>query len=161
VESPGIGSWPQCRRKKRKEALHKPNSQIRMTNDEIRRNTEIRMTNPAIAPLRALRHSGFGFLSSLVIGHWSFNDLFETSSWSQFMRKNQWTLSMSRRGHREAACLGKAALKTHALQTLRDCRASPNRAKRLECVRLIGAFPLPAYWYLEATDVPFAPADFR
>src|SRR2546425_5516152 len=47
---------------------------------------------------------------------------------------------MKRRGHREAACLGKAALKTHALQTLRDCRASPNRAKRLECVRFIGAF---------------------
>jgi hypothetical protein len=32
-------------------------------------------------------------------------------------------------GHRIAACLGKAALKTHALQTLRDRRASPNRAK--------------------------------
>jgi hypothetical protein len=47
---------------------------------------------------------------------------------------------MKRGGHREAACLGKAALKTHALQTLRDRRASPNRAKRLECVRLIGAF---------------------
>ena len=45
-------------------------------------------------------------------------------------------------GHRIAACLGKAALKTHALQTLRDCRASPNRAKRLECVRFIGAFRL-------------------
>ena len=43
-------------------------------------------------------------------------------------------------GHRIAACLGKAPLKTHALQTLRDCRASPNRAKRLECVRFIGAF---------------------
>src|SRR5947209_14740674 len=37
-------------------------------------------------------------------------------------------------------CLGKTALKTHALQTLRDHRASPNRAKRLECVRFIGAF---------------------
>ena len=45
-------------------------------------------------------------------------------------------------GHRIAACLGKAALKTHALQTLRDCRASPNHAKRLECVRFIGAFRL-------------------
>ena len=43
-------------------------------------------------------------------------------------------------GHRIAARLGKAALKTHALQTLRDSRASPNRAKRLECVRFIGAF---------------------
>ena len=47
---------------------------------------------------------------------------------------------MNRPGHRRAACLGKAALKTHALQTLRDCLASPNRAKRLECVRFIGAF---------------------
>jgi len=47
---------------------------------------------------------------------------------------------MSRPGHRIGACFGKAALKTHALQTLRDCRASPNRAKRLECVRFIGAF---------------------
>jgi len=43
-------------------------------------------------------------------------------------------------GHRIAACFGKAALKTHALQTLRDRRASPNCAKRLECVRFIGAF---------------------
>src|SRR5437016_7863288 len=48
--------------------------------------------------------------------------------------------SMNRPGHRIVAWLGKAALKTHALQTLRDCRASPNRAKRLECVRFIGAF---------------------
>src|SRR5437879_1140333 len=51
-----------------------------------------------------------------------------------------WGLSMNLPGHRIAACLGKAALKTHALQTLRDRRASPNRAKRLECVRFIGAF---------------------
>jgi hypothetical protein len=43
------------------------NSQILMTNDEIRRNTEIRMTNQAIAHPSALRHSGFGFLSSFVI----------------------------------------------------------------------------------------------
>ena len=47
---------------------------------------------------------------------------------------------MNRPGHRIGACFGKAALKTHALQTLRDCSASPNRAKRLECVRFIGAF---------------------
>jgi hypothetical protein len=44
-------------------------SQTRMTNDEIRRNDEIRMTKPAIAELRAFRHSGFGFLSSFVIRH--------------------------------------------------------------------------------------------
>src|SRR5207247_1171752 len=43
-------------------------------------------------------------------------------------------------GHRIVAWLVKAALKTHALQTLRDCLASPKRAKRLECVRFIGAF---------------------
>src|SRR6266404_2406661 len=49
-------------------------------------------------------------------------------------------LPMNRPGHRIVAWLGKAALKTHALQTLRDCRASPKRAKRLECVRFIGAF---------------------
>src|SRR6266511_3790478 len=47
---------------------------------------------------------------------------------------------MNQLGHRIVAWLGKAALKTHALQTLRDCLASPNRAKRLECVRFIGAF---------------------
>jgi hypothetical protein len=45
-------------------------------------------------------------------------------------------------GHRIVAWLGKAALKTHALQTLRDVRTSPNRAKRLECIRFIGAFLL-------------------
>jgi hypothetical protein len=49
---------------------------------------------------------------------------------------------MNRPGHRIVAWLEKAALKTHALQTLRDCRASPNRAKHLECVRFIGAFRL-------------------
>jgi hypothetical protein len=51
-------------------------------------------------------------------------------------------------GHRIEASLGEAALKTHALQKLRDRRASPTRAKRLECgsvrlaepVRFIGAF---------------------
>jgi len=51
-----------------------------------------------------------------------------------------WGLPLNQPGHRIGACLGKAALKTHALQTLRDRRAFPNRAKRLECVRFIGAF---------------------
>src|SRR6266496_3916486 len=46
-------------------------SQARMTNDETRRNDQIRMTKPATAQLGAIGHSGFGFLSSLVIGHWS------------------------------------------------------------------------------------------
>ena len=49
--------------------------QTPMTNDQIRRNDQIRMTKPATAQRRAIGHSGFGFLSSLVIGHWSFNDL--------------------------------------------------------------------------------------
>ena len=49
---------------------------------------------------------------------------------------------MNRPRHRIVAWLEKAALKTPALQTLRDCRASLNRAKRLECVRFIGAFRL-------------------
>ena len=40
---------------------------------------------------------------------------------------------------RLATCHGKAALKTHALQTLREGPVSPNLAKRLECVRFIGA----------------------
>ena len=48
------------------------NCQIRMTNDEIRRNDEIPMTKPANEQL-ALRHSGFGFHSSFVIRHLSFN----------------------------------------------------------------------------------------
>ncbi len=51
-------------------------------------------------------------------------------------------LPMNRLDHQIEVALGKAALKTHALQTLRDRRASPNRAKRLECVRFIGAFGL-------------------
>src|SRR5205814_2163443 len=77
-------------------------SQIRMTNDEIRRNTEIRMTKPAIALLSVVQHSSFGFLSSFVIRH------SRTASWSQ--------------------CMFEAK------------GASSNRAKRLECVRFIGAF---------------------
>ena len=54
-------------------------SETRMTNDEIPRNDEIRRTKPATAQLRAIGHSGFGFLSSLVIGHSSFNGLHSTT----------------------------------------------------------------------------------
>src|SRR6266487_4575089 len=39
-----------------------------MTNNKIPRNDQIRMTKPATAQLRAIGHSGFGFLWSLVIG---------------------------------------------------------------------------------------------
>ena len=42
--------------------------------------------------------------------------------------------------------LGKAALKTHALQTLRNGQAFPKRAKRLECVRFTYAFRQGAAW---------------
>jgi hypothetical protein len=38
----------------------------------MNRNCQIRMTNPAIAHQSALRHSGFGFLSSFVICHSDF-----------------------------------------------------------------------------------------
>jgi hypothetical protein len=34
----------------------------------------------------------------------------------------------------------RAVLKTRVLQTLRDCRAFPNRAKRLECGAFTAAF---------------------
>src|SRR5213596_892806 len=44
-------------------------------------------------------------------------------------------------GHRIAVCLGKAALKTHALQTLpRGPLTRPRARSVLECVRFIGAF---------------------
>ena len=39
-------------------------------------------------------------------------------SWSQCTASKSWGLSMNLPGHRIAACLGKAALKTRALQTL-------------------------------------------
>ena len=55
-------------------------SQIRMTNDEIRKNDEIRTTKPAASSTRASRHSSFGFLSSFVIRYSSFND---PGSWSR------------------------------------------------------------------------------
>src|ERR1041385_4019432 len=50
--------------------------------------------------------------------------------------------SMNRPGHRIADCHGKAALKTHALRTLTRGPWPRQRAKRLECVRFIGAFTL-------------------
>src|SRR5439155_23299180 len=47
--------------------------QIRMTNDQIRRNPEIRMTKLPISLLNALRNSGFGFLSTFFIRPSSFS----------------------------------------------------------------------------------------
>jgi len=70
------GSWPQCVRKKRKGAFHEPSTQIRMTNDEIRRNTEIRMTNPAVALESDFRRLGFGFLASFDLRDSSFDSRF-------------------------------------------------------------------------------------
>src|ERR1041385_3749048 len=43
-----------------------------MTNDEIPRNDELRITKRVAAPLRAFRHSGFGFLSAFGICYSSF-----------------------------------------------------------------------------------------
>ena len=48
--------------------------------------------------------------------------------------------SMIRPCHRTAAWSGKAALKTRALQTLTRDLLTRRGAKRLECVRFIGAF---------------------
>src|SRR5207245_7891019 len=66
-------SCSQCMRESERRLSMNRDSQTRMTNDQIRRNDQIRMTKPATAQLRASGHSGFGFLSSLVIGHSSFN----------------------------------------------------------------------------------------
>ena len=71
-----IGSWSQCMRRSESGLSMNRDSQTRMTNDQIRRDDQIRMTKPATAQLRAIGHSGFGFLSSLVIGHSSFNDFY-------------------------------------------------------------------------------------
>src|ERR1043166_3750733 len=72
------GSWSQCALKKASGLSMNRDSQTRMTNDETRRNDEIRRTKHATAQLRAFGHLGFGFLWSLVIGHWSFNALFRS-----------------------------------------------------------------------------------
>src|SRR2546422_6848294 len=49
--------------------------------------------------------------------------------------------------------LGKAALKTHSLQTLTSGPLTRPRAKPLECVRFIGAFSLArdGQWFMVAT----------
>src|SRR5438093_7620802 len=64
-----IGSWSQCMRRSESGLSMNRDSQTRMTNDQIRRNDQIRMTKPATAQLRAIGHSGFGFLSSFVVRH--------------------------------------------------------------------------------------------
>src|SRR6266581_4645865 len=109
-----------------------------MTKSEWRRNTETRRSNGTPTGLSR----SFEFRDSGFLRHSSFHDLCKSGSWSQCTASKSWRLSMNRPGHRIAACLGRAALKTHALQTLRECRACPKRAKRLECVRFIGAFRL-------------------
>ena len=58
-------------------------SQTRMTNDEIR------MTKPTTAQLRTFEHSGFGFHSSFVIRHSSFNDSCKSGSWPQCALKKR------------------------------------------------------------------------
>src|SRR6266536_633512 len=67
-----------------------------MTNNEIPKNDQIRMTKPATAQLRAIGHSGFGFLSTFDIRHSSFNDLRKTGSWSQRALKKASGLSKNR-----------------------------------------------------------------
>ena len=93
---PRTGSWSQCMRESEWRLPMNHSSQIRLTNDEIRRNDEIRMTKPANAPRRVFRHSGFGFLASFVIRHSSFNDLCNSGSWSQCAQKIAWGLAANR-----------------------------------------------------------------
>src|SRR6059036_12334 len=73
-------------------ALHEPQFQVRMTNDEIRRNTEIRMTKPPIALL-----SAFGIRASDFFRYLSFVIRYSTGSWSQCMRNSERGLSMNPR----------------------------------------------------------------
>src|SRR5438552_15821589 len=80
---PRTGSWAQCMRKSERGLSMNRNFQIRITNDEIQRNTEIGMKKPPSALLRVVRPSSFGFLSSFVIRHSSFNSsspIFERAS---------------------------------------------------------------------------------
>src|SRR6266516_2109124 len=80
-------------------------------------------------------------------------------SWSQCMRKSEWRLSMNRwyestfNQREEIASKSKcktdlkAALKTQAFQTLTRSADSAGSAKRLQCVRFIGAYRPPrASW---------------
>jgi hypothetical protein len=59
-------------------------SQIRMTNDEIRRNPEIGMTKPPNRTPERHWHSGFGFLSSFVIRR-SLRPRSRPSPWSEWV----------------------------------------------------------------------------
>ena len=86
-EGSGVGSWSQCTASKSRGLSMNHSLQIRMTNDEIRRNDKIRMTKPATALLRVFGHSRFGFLSSFVVRHSSFNDFYKSGSWSHCMRE--------------------------------------------------------------------------
>src|SRR6185503_13250466 len=86
------GSWSQCMRKKQKRAFHEPSA-----------------TNPPLTPPRR----GTGQADRLP----SLEGL-RGGFMVQCMRKNEWWLSKNLPGHRIAVCLGKAALKTRALQTL-------------------------------------------
>src|ERR1044071_7744075 len=74
-------------------AFHEPATQIRMTNDQIRKNDKMQMTKPAPAPRRTFRHSDFGFLSSFVIRHLSFG---RSGSGSQCMASKPSGFSMNR-----------------------------------------------------------------
>src|SRR6266568_9510022 len=102
-----------------------------MTNDEIR------MTKPATAQLRVFdirvsdffRHSSFDIQRLMQI---------------RFMvpmhaEKTKGAFHEPARPSNRSLPWDSGA-EDAALQTLRDCRAFPNRAKRLECVRFIGAF---------------------
>jgi|KBSSwiStaDraftv2_1062776.scaffolds.fasta_scaffold36842_5 hypothetical protein len=109
-----------------RKTLHEPSTQIRMTNDEIRRNTEIRMTNPATAHQRAVRHSGFGFLSSFDLRHSSFDSRFMVPMHSEKRKRSfhepgsagipagVFSRKSRRRGRRRSQCGNRFMVPKHA-----------------------------------------------
>ena len=77
-----------CRQTYRRKALPaRCRQHLRGANHEVRRNTEIRKTKRPIALLRVVRPSSFGFLSSFVIRHSSFNNLCETGRCSPIFER--------------------------------------------------------------------------
>jgi hypothetical protein len=109
-----VGSWSQCMR----------------TNEKgIPMNLKV----GRVSPLRAV---------SAVPSRGAHGVTRPTGSWSRKrMRKNSGRgLSMNPASESQPPFGKRARPKTHALQSLRDLRASSDRAKRLECVRFIGAF---------------------
>ena len=148
-EGLGVGSWSQCIRKtERRLSMNRKMPCLEMNKLRIlgswsqcvRKNERGLSMNPRVLPASCRQTNRRKALPARCRQHLGGAVSLVRGSWSQCMRKNERGLSMNRPDLRIGAWLGNAALKTHALQTLRDCRASPDRAKRLECAELAPAF---------------------